>query len=115
MRGLSILAALFLLAAPAPASAQPYCWEQTPTRVPTGPYPRRTDAPDGVVRLECFINQDRTLACRVAEEEPEGWGYADLALRLMRDYRVCAGVQYPQPMLITVPFVHAENGETASR
>ncbi len=55
------------------------------------------------------------MACRVAEEEPEGWGYADLALRLMRDYRVCAGVQYPQPMLITVPFVHAENGETASR
>lgn len=100
-----LIALCVVIAAPG-AAAEPYCWERTPNASGEYYYPRRTDLPDGQVTLECSILADRSLACMVDEERPVGLGYGQHALRLSRQFRTCANVEYEQPLSLTFRYVN---------
>ncbi|MGH6951424.1 MAG: hypothetical protein ACREH4_11150, partial [Vitreimonas sp.] len=95
------------------AYAERYCWAQQPNDRHVPSYLRRSSLPDGHVRLECAVNQERRLACAVAEEHPTGWGYGEAALRLSRHYRLCEGVAYPEPISLQILFVNHDEPKSA--
>jgi hypothetical protein len=100
------LLAATALAVSWPAYAQQRCWAQRPTEAPLR-HPHR-HFPEGSVTLECTINDDRSLACRVEEEDPAGWDFGNYALRLSRGLRTCEGVTYDEPLSLTIFFRNDE-------
>lgn len=63
---------------------------------------------EGVVDLECAVDVGGNLACRVASETPQNWGFGDAALRISRDYRMAParrnGVAVEGRYRMRVPF-----------
>jgi len=53
-------------------------------------YPPRALArgTEGSVALNCVVRVTGLLDCAVVSETPEGWGFANAALRIARDYRM---------------------------
>jgi TonB family protein len=43
---------------------------------------------DGAVTLDCLINTDGSIRCRVVSETPDGLGFGAAALRLAQEFRV---------------------------
>ena len=103
----ALVLAIALLSVSSVVSAEPYCWAERPSNLLTHPSPiHRPDAPGGRVVLSCDINENRSLACIVAEEEPAGWGYGEAALRIVSRFRICEGVTYAEPLSLPMQFVH---------
>lgn len=42
----------------------------------------------GKVTLDCLVAADGALGCRVAREDPEGWGFGAAALRIAPSFRI---------------------------
>lgn len=64
--------------------------EQPSGRDFTSYYPRRAleRGQSGRVVLSCDVSADGRMACRVASEEPVGWGFGEASLNAARHFRV---------------------------
>jgi|CXWL01.1.fsa_nt_gi hypothetical protein len=64
-------------------------WLRRPNDVPRGPWPTRTDAPlPALVVLDCLVGEDGRLSCQISSEDPPGFGYGALALRISRGFQM---------------------------
>jgi len=52
----------------------------------------------GAVRLQCEVQLDTTAQCRVVEETPTDWGFADAALAISRSFRFTPAVVNGRPV-----------------
>lgn len=69
-------------------------WTQRPENLARY-YPRRalTRGAEGVVELDCLVRASGALECEALSETPSGWGFADAALRMSRDYRMAPAMR----------------------
>lgn len=62
----------------------------------------------GKVVLDCLVGLDGRLACAVASEEPERWGFGAAALRIAKEFRMAPQLEDGQPTAggrVSVPIV----------
>lgn len=63
---------------------------------------------EGAVILDCLVNQQGRLGCTVVSETPQGWDFAEAALRISRDYEMVPatrdGVPVEARYRMRVPF-----------
>lgn len=74
---------------PGPVEIRDPRWLQRPRNL-AAYYPQRAIARnvEGAVRLDCVVRATGLLDCAVISESPQGWGFADAALRMARAHRM---------------------------
>lgn len=63
-------------------------------------YPERAVARsiEGAVTLDCIVRVSGALDCAVVSETPRGWGFAEAALRISRDYAMVPATRDGAPV-----------------
>lgn len=62
-------------------------------------YPERAldRGKSGLVVLDCLVGIDGRLACSVASEEPQRWGFGSAALRAAKEFRMAPQLEDGRP------------------
>ncbi len=78
------------LVAPAPHIVDPHWLSRPGAREFDRFYPPRARerGKEGRVTLDCVVGATGAIACRVARESPEGWGFGDAALKIAPSFRL---------------------------
>lgn len=74
-------------------------WTHVPRDL-AGYYPRRAISREveGVVTLDCIVRVSGSLDCTPVSETPSGWGFAEAALRISRDYQMTPAMRGGVPV-----------------
>lgn len=84
---------------PQPITITSPVWTQRPTNLARYYPPRALSRGiEGSVLLECVVSVEGALACAPLAESPTGWGFADAAQRIARDYRMVPATRNGAPV-----------------
>lgn len=74
-------------------------WTQRPSNLARYYPPRALDrAMRGEVTLDCIVRVTGALDCAAISETPQGWGFAEAALRISRDYAMAPAMRDGAPV-----------------
>jgi periplasmic protein TonB len=106
--------------APEPPKAPPVITNPDWVRKPNGKdferyYPARAldREKEGRVVLDCLVNENGSINCRVSSETPEGWDFGDAALKIARSFQMSPKMVDGSPTSggrVTVPIVFKLGG-----
>jgi protein TonB len=52
---------------------------------------------EGRVTLDCVVNADGRISCSVANEDPDGWGFGEAAIRISRSFKIAPRLENGAP------------------
>lgn len=84
---------------PQPITITSPTWTQRPSNLARYYPPRALSRGiEGAVLLDCLVSVEGALRCTPIAENPDGWGFAEAALRISRDYRMVPATRDGAPV-----------------